>query len=291
MARLTYSITMGFPETLKVQLKDLKARFTVQNVEQMLKKALYNSFVKGMQERFQKNAAKMALNRRISNPELSGQLNAANRDRLEASRIRAFRILRFEVNRTDKGLEVVRNSLERQSRILDAYQKARYKPTKKKLDSRGLKVQNALRQVAKERIKRMQQVMDILSDPKLMDVSYTYRDGKVNSITVSLGPIAALDKIQVPSATPLITGHPTESKMTSMWRQMEFGTGVFAFPTGRFEGQYKTSAGSWWFGPRKGFGIHFAGTQPGNILRDQTGVLYSSDAMRFKQELERLFNR
>lgn len=138
---------------------------------------------------------------------------------------------------------------------------------------------DALRQAAALRAGTFQEVMQLITDQRLIQISR-----EPNSMTASIGNIGTLDKIESPSATPILTGKSSTSPYGILWRQMEWGTGALrkpapfaVFPT-RF-----TSSEGWWYGKKLPYrGIHFRGTQPGNFLRDATGLPYSQDAQQFR---------
>ena len=291
MPRVTVRATMGFTESFENQLRDLRSKLSIPALEERLRRALAESFLVNIRSRYNSAETEMNLQRRISNKKLTGQLGA--RDRATLARINTSTRNKLKKIAQEFGpgdIAKVRDALKQRDVLLAAYRTAKYRAVKQK-DKRGRLVQNALRQAAQQRLTKMKQVRDLLTDRSKIKVEYGSRNGVVNSITLRIGNIAELDKIKTPSATPLITGHRSTSKFNILWRQMEFGTGVFAFPTMRTSGRYKTSAGTWWFGPRKGFGVHFAGNKPGQFLRQRTGELYSADAMQFESRLKEIFSK
>lgn len=100
---------------------------------------------------------------------------------------------------------------------------------------------------------------------------------------VGFGEMTGLTAIRTPSHT-----NPTTSPYSTMWKQLEFGTGVFAVeaggPLARTTGDFKEADGSWWYGRRteNGFtGLHFKGTRPGSWYRTPQGAPYPSDTFAF----------
>lgn len=73
-----------------------------------------------------------------------------------------------------------------------------------------------------------------------------------------------------------------------LWRQLEFGTGVFAKAGKRLVGPFKSDRGdgSWYNGPYLNYG-----TKPGNFLRMATMALYNSDAVSFDRMFAELMHK
>lgn len=99
--------------------------------------------------------------------------------------------------------------------------------------------------------------------------------GRGGSTTIGFGSIEALDAIHT-------TANETKSKFNILWRQLEFGTGIFVERPGpRTDGPSKTfPAGSWLFGQ-----THVLGSRPGNFLRMAAGIPYAPDAVLFRDAL------
>lgn len=127
--------------------------------------------------------------------------------------------------------------------------------------------------------KRMRQIMQHFIDEGML--STTAAGGKA---TVGIGNTGLLDKIRTPSHGEVVRGRPTKSRHTMMWRQLEFGTGVYAkspfFRSGPTT--HKTKRGSWWYGVQQNHGIHLRGSRPGNILFNPQSLPYDSDAIKFE---------
>ena len=108
--------------------------------------------------------------------------------------------------------------------------------------------------------------------------------------SITFGSTERMDRIKAPSATEHVIKkpHPTESKFQVLWRQLEFGTGIYAkaspFPTNT-NPINKQSDGSWWYGPRVGMGLHLRGAKAGNFLRNASGIAYTDYGIRFAAAL------
>jgi hypothetical protein len=112
-----------------------------------------------------------------------------------------------------------------------------------------------------------------------------------DSVMLGIGPLNRLNAIETPSATPKLSGHPTSSAMTTMWRQLEFGTGIYASgdPSGNPGSPFKEGDGSWWYGKKRGMGLHLLGTPGAHVAYDMDGVPYEPDALRFQTVFAGLF--
>lgn len=126
---------------------------------------------------------------------------------------------------------------------------------------------------------RMQQIIKILTDPALVKVQETGE-----GLVIGVGDLLAMGAVQTPSASGIKVGkRPTTSAFTTMWRQLEFGTGVYAKAGNkRTSGLTKSAGGRWWYGPALNQGLHIRGTQPGSFISKQDGEGYASDFKRFE---------
>lgn len=127
-------------------------------------------------------------------------------------------------------------------------------------------------------------VMDILRSEKNIQLQ-----NKKGVIEIGIGDITKLDAIRMPSATHEL-GSFTETPFVHMWRQMEFGSGVFAkrqtIP-GNLAGGIR---GAWWYGrrDRANAGVEFAGSKPGNIIFESASIPYEADAQAFFEKFNKL---
>lgn len=72
--------------------------------------------------------------------------------------------------------------------------------------------------------KRAMQVMDMFVNPSLLHTAQG-----AGAVTVGLGHLQELERIETPSATEYVLGlNKTRSRNNILWRQLEFGTGVHA---------------------------------------------------------------
>lgn len=108
-----------------------------------------------------------------------------------------------------------------------------------------------------------------------------------NGLAVGLGHLPTLNAINTPSATMKLTGHETESDFNTLWRHLEFGTGMYASnKTWNAGSPHRASNGGWWYGPRPGFGMWLKGSKGAHAIFDPaSGVPYAQDALRFEQQL------
>lgn len=137
----------------------------------------------------------------------------------------------------------------------------------------------------------MNKVRDMLTLGTNIESDIT--DGR---ITLKIGKVEDLEKIKTPSATE----GGTSSPYNVMWRQLEFGTGIYAKkgPDFRSSGTYKDSsgAGGWFYG---GFSagksrrrLHLKGTRGGHFLfREGTSLPYVGDGAKFETYFFLLLSR
>ena len=130
---------------------------------------------------------------------------------------------------------------------------------------------------------RMGAVLNLLALPEFFEVGV---DASGNPV-IGIGKLEDLNAILTPSFGNPDTGGTTPYKI--LWRQLEFGTGIYAKPSPRLgPTRFKTRRGTWWFGPsdvrkRRFVGLHLRGSRPGNVLTTAAGLPYDSDALLFRQ--------
>ena len=130
--------------------------------------------------------------------------------------------------------------------------------------------------------KQRKLVMDILRSEKGIKI-----DNAKGKIHLGIGDITKLDRINMPSASHEL-GQFSETPFVHMWRQMEFGSGVFAdqqLVPGNLAG---TIRGAWWYGPGAKAGVEFAGSKAGHIIFQAASVPYNEDAQAFFQKFSDL---
>jgi hypothetical protein len=145
---------------------------------------------------------------------------------------------------------------------------------------------SALRTAASERASQMRTVRDLMTRGPFD----TQADG--NTLTVSVGAVPVLNRIKSASATKILTGKDSGSSYRTLWLQMEYGMGLYAKPSPSLhKSPFKTESGSWWYGARRGQGVHFLGQRPGNLLRTQLGLTYGEDSQAFTRLFGEHVNR
>jgi hypothetical protein len=104
---------------------------------------------------------------------------------------------------------------------------------------------------------------------------------------VGIGPRSKVMGLKTPSATKHLDGVDTASDLTSLFRQVEFGTGIYGTdPEGNLGSPY-AMGGGWFYGksPNKGLGIH--GAKPAHVLWEEAKYPYRDDTTRLEQFLAR----
>ena len=144
---------------------------------------------------------------------------------------------------------------------------------------------------------RMQQFLSMLTDSNRIKV-HKNKSG----ITLGILPLKEADALKTPQST---VSNPVQS-FGILWRQLEFGTGMYArkvnSPIGGFRATSAAGTkdpelpGAWWFGRRATLGkspsgLRLKGSRPGNFLRDQSGFAYDADAVAFGGEFQALLAR
>lgn len=120
----------------------------------------------------------------------------------------------------------------------------------------------------------MAQVIDLITDEQRIGIV----KGS-GSILFGIGEIPALNDLD---PTPSWAAGGSKSAFNVMWRHLEFGTGVYSkLPSANSDSKYSETDGSWWFGKKRGQGLHLRGSLPGNFLRTTSGLPYEADAIRF----------
>lgn len=100
-----------------------------------------------------------------------------------------------------------------------------------------------------------------------------------NGVQVGIGELTELESVATPSFKA------TASNRQMLFRQLEFGTGVFASDPGLRDAGSSSSLpdGTWWYGKPHRHRIHLRGAPGVHALFDpQTQVMYSEDGLRFE---------
>jgi hypothetical protein len=110
--------------------------------------------------------------------------------------------------------------------------------------------------------------------------------GTVPGKGAGIGPEKLVLAIETPSATKYLTGLRTTSKMTTLFRQVEFGTGTDGVdPVGNV-GSLHEYSGGWVYGKDEHRGLHLEGAKPARVLWQEAQVPYSEDYRRLTGYLE-----
>lgn len=127
---------------------------------------------------------------------------------------------------------------------------------------------------------RVLEVLEYLTSPVYVDDHIV----SANTTTIGTAPRELLDLKETPTASVLLTGRRSSSKYKTLWRHLEFGTGIDAVPaavqaraagaTPTGSGRFKNLDGSWQYG-RQGMtssgGLTVLGTKPMNFLWTMKG--------------------
>lgn len=206
---------------------------------------------------------------------IQGLAELAAREAMAEALLRAIRT-RFNLKQTDMATYLENNEAIDQSKMGQA------------LRDRLRQVRQALDRAHSLRAGAFGSVVDRITDTSLMVSNRTSTD-----VTVATGSIQVLDQIISPSATQLLRNRNSSSPYNILWRQMEFGTGIMRkqYPGNISPTRYTTDKG-WWYGPKTAYrGVHFKGTKPGNLLRTQSGLPYTEDALKFQREFGQRLRR
>ncbi len=105
---------------------------------------------------------------------------------------------------------------------------------------------------------------------------------------VGIGPRRKVMALETPSATKHLTGMDTASDMTSLFRQVEFGTGVYGTdPEGNSTALYEYDRG-WIYGKDPHQGLRIKGVQPAHVLWQEAKAPWGPDRVRLHDELVRI---
>lgn len=126
----------------------------------------------------------------------------------------------------------------------------------------------------------LMKVLALMTDPSLVSQQVISQD----MVRVGFGAHKLLDPIETPSATPKLTGKQTTSPYRTMWRQVEFGTGVYGKDPGAARKATRYQIGStrmWAYSRNPPNGLVLRGTKGVHALRDQAGGNYPDDLKTF----------
>ncbi len=120
---------------------------------------------------------------------------------------------------------------------------------------------------------------------KLMHVLTGVGYMRINKGGVGIGPRKKIMEMETPSATRHLTQKDTLSEFTSLFRQIEFGTGTHGMdPVGNPGGGLSAlSGGAWYYGKSENQGVNIRGAKPAHVLWSEAGAPYSEDYDRLKK--------
>lgn len=109
------------------------------------------------------------------------------------------------------------------------------------------------------------------------------------SLRAGIGPTSALDQYKTPSATP---GGAGPGARDILWKQLEFGTGVYSRLKSAQRDTYRLPSGGWWYGRSPNDALHLKGTRGVHALYDpDTLMRYDEDYVRFTRVFHTYFVR
>lgn len=127
-------------------------------------------------------------------------------------------------------------------------------------------------------------VMNLMASPEAIRAGRATR----SQTTVGLGPLAELESIETPTGN---RSGVTNSRMTTLWRQLEYGTGIYALDKSvNADSEFKEPSGDgeWWWGPERGAGVLVAGSMPINALLAGVPLDQRPETEEFIKELRAL---
>lgn len=142
---------------------------------------------------------------------------------------------------------------------------------------------------------RALEVLNELTDGNLMRTKVAK-----SSLVVQVGNQQRLGQIKTPSATEFVLRrHKTTSRYQTLWRHLEFGTGVYSSdPEGkgnkaptRYSGLEGLPPWHWAYSPNPPQGLILRGSHGVHALRNQFGVTYTEDARAFHDRFIEAFTR
>lgn len=134
-------------------------------------------------------------------------------------------------------------------------------------------------------------VLELVSD---VYKQRTFMSG--NDVVLGIGSLSALDRIRTPSATQKLTGSPTTSPRSILWRHLEFGTGAFSTRPQDQSQEHRLPSGGWWYGKSPDESLELRGSRPGKFMFDPArkaahALPYEADSVRFQSVLYQMITR
>lgn len=265
-------------ENLKERLVAIEALASPGMLEALLREAIAQTFLVDIRARWLKGlpgAVNMQRGDETTrhNPRATPKIPKSLRDE--------FGTVNQELGATALAEHRARNELHGRALELrlDAINRARYQHTARLKALRTQIKRAALPKNRKPEERRLPKrgnfrtlALEILQ--KIADTNAVTITSEGGTIRAGIGSRAALDEILTPSSTPLLADHPTGSDRQIMWRQLEFGTGIYADPK---------EGGVWWYGKERGKGLMLRGTRGIHALFDPSRRLpYTANALRFQ---------
>jgi len=267
--------TEGFTEAMR----KLEAVSSAQAVlVKAVERAVVRSIVVNIQRRFVANMSK-ALEMKVlveNGNEVNPQIKERYRDvKLRNRLAKSMRLLNeAQLDGRYEAAERIRKS------VVGIGEQLRQSLGKDKKGKRTYK-SHKFSQMAGNRFRR--QLIALLG--LLTDASLVQARAVEGMITVGVGPLQLLERLETPSATMALTGFPTQSRFRTFWRHVEFGTGARRSTAKDRVNRPVNPPDNWWYGTRPGRNMLLAGTAPMNFLTNARGELYASDTMLLAREL------
>lgn len=280
--RVEIHIKMQSDKTMKRVVEGLGS-ITRSTMISIVKYAMAKSFQKAIAERYAKTASVTPHTQQISSRR-SENINFQNKTK-RRQLISVATKLQHAIQTGNEG--AIKRLQQRQKELVKEYTQLQSRVEGKPKGVLKSGLQRAVRTATNRRQSMHRRIIHQIIDSNAM------RGHSIDSgIVVRIGNLAQLEAIEAPSITTILSGAQTRSKFRSLLRLMEFGSGVYAKPSPVLHGsRYKTAVGTWFYGPRKGQGLHFLGQKPGNFLRTQTGLPYTQDGMMFIHLFAERLNR
>lgn len=124
---------------------------------------------------------------------------------------------------------------------------------------------------------RQLQVLRLLTSPSQVQMTMN----EYGNATAVIGNMMALEAVETPSASPIISAKGRLTSLSphkTLWRHMEFGTGVYKRLSNKLNPVKKTPFqnpdGSWYYGKGRRAGLQVLGSEPMRFLyaNDQGGL-------------------
>lgn len=277
-------IKMSTDKTFKRVLQGLGS-INKSTMISMVKFAMARSFQKAIAERYAKVASTITKTEQISRTRAQNT-NFQNQNKRRQLISVATKLQQAIAAGNEKSIKRLQ---EQQRKLIQQYTKLQSSLDRKPKGILKSHLQRAINVATARRVTAHSRMIRRFTDNSSMK-GFSIESG----VVVNIGNMAEINQIDVPSITTILNrGASARSKFRNLLKLMEYGSGLYAKPSPVLHrSRYKTEVGTWFYGPRKGQGLHFAGQKPGNFLRTQTGLRYTQDGLMFMQIFaNRLNNR